>query len=53
MKISLNWLKRYVDVPIDVATLAGKLTMVGLEVESIERQGEKYDGFTIGQVLSV
>ena len=36
MKISLNWLKEFVDVSVDATALARKLTDVGLAVESIE-----------------
>ena len=37
MKISLNWLRRYVDVALEPEELADSLTMAGLEVELIER----------------
>lgn len=36
MKISLNWLKRYVDVPCSPRELGHKLTMVGFPVPSVE-----------------
>jgi phenylalanyl-tRNA synthetase beta chain len=36
MKISLNWLKDYIDVNIDAKELADILTGIGLEVEGIE-----------------
>jgi phenylalanyl-tRNA synthetase beta chain len=53
MRISLNWLQRYIDIPYTPEDLAQRLTMVGLEVESIERLGEKYDKFFVGEVLEV
>ena len=37
MKISLNWLKSYVPIQMDVAGLAEALTMTGLEVEAVCR----------------
>jgi phenylalanyl-tRNA synthetase beta chain len=36
MKISLNWLKEFVDIPEDVRLLSRKVTGVGLAVESVE-----------------
>ena len=40
MKISYNWLKDLVDVPLAPQELAEKLTMVGLAVETIEPHGD-------------
>ena len=37
MKVSLSWLKRYVDWDDSIAELSRKLTMAGLEVEKIEK----------------
>ena len=51
MKISLNWLKRYVDIEEDPATLAEDLTMFGLNVESVEMSGGEYSGVVFGRVL--
>lgn len=53
MRISLNWLQQYIEIPWKPEDLAERLTMVGLEVESIERLGNKYRGFVIGKVLEV
>ncbi len=36
MKISLNWLRRYVDIDVPVEELCDKMVMSGFEVESIE-----------------
>ena len=41
MKVSLSWLKDYVDVKIRVDELAEKLTMAGLEVSSIYKFGRE------------
>ena len=40
MRISLNWLKRYVDVPCSAKELGHKLTMVGFPVPSVEAVGD-------------
>ena len=54
MKISLNWLKDYIDLPESTEDIAHMLTMSGLEVEGIEnveaiKGGLK--GIVIGEVL--
>ncbi|MBN8249048.1 MAG: phenylalanine--tRNA ligase subunit beta [Verrucomicrobia bacterium] len=52
MKISLNGLRQYVDVPGTPETLAERLTFLGLEVESITRIGGDFEGIVVAQVLS-
>ncbi len=52
MKISLSWLRDYVSFDLTPEDLAHQLTMVGLEVESIDYRGRKFDGFVVGHVLS-
>ncbi|KAB2926363.1 MAG: phenylalanine--tRNA ligase subunit beta [Bacteroidetes bacterium] len=51
MRISLNWLRRYLDVTDTPERIAEVLTSVGLEVESMERLGEALRGFVVGHVL--
>ena len=53
MRISLHWLKEYVDVNYTAEELAHQLTMLGLEIESIERPGESIDQIYIGQIESI
>jgi len=51
LKISLNWLKEYIDLTdIPVDEIVSKLTMSGLEVESVENQNEMFHNFIIGFV---
>lgn len=53
MKISLNWLKDYVNLEgIEVNEIINKLTMSGLEVENFINQAEVYKGFIVGEVIS-
>ena len=40
MKVSVQWLKEYVDFNRSPEELAEILTMAGLEVESMTREGE-------------
>jgi len=39
MKVPISWLKDYVELPIAISDLAQRLTLAGLEVESIEYLG--------------
>ena len=51
MKISLNWIKDYVDLRgISAKEIVDKLTMSGLEVEDVFDQNETYKGFVVGFV---
>ena len=51
MKISVNWLRRYVDVAWDANEIARRLTESGLEVEEIEHRTVNLPGVVIGRVL--
>lgn len=51
MHIVQSWLKTYTDVPLAPQELADRLTMLGLEFESISNPGDKYRGFVVGEVL--
>src|SRR3990172_5389942 len=52
MKITLSWLKDHLDTSASVEELADKLSAIGLEVESIDKGGEKLSpAFTVARVL--
>ncbi|MDR0966170.1 MAG: phenylalanine--tRNA ligase subunit beta [Myxococcales bacterium] len=51
MKISLNWLSDYVDLPETPEALAALITMAGLEVEGIEQLGQGLDGVVVARIL--
>ncbi|MFP4640786.1 MAG: phenylalanine--tRNA ligase subunit beta [Dehalococcoidia bacterium] len=53
MKVSLKWLKDYVDVNIPVDDLAYKLTMAGLEVDEVETIGAGWENILVGEVLGL
>ncbi len=53
MRISLAWLGEWVDPGMDAATLAARLTMSGIEVESVEPAAGDFQGVLVGEVLSV
>ncbi len=51
MKVSLNWLKEYVDLEgIPTGEIVERLTMSGLEVEEVIDQNELYKNFVVGYV---
>ncbi|MDE2740459.1 MAG: phenylalanine--tRNA ligase subunit beta [Gemmatimonadota bacterium] len=50
MKITYNWLKKYVDFAWDWPELVERLTMAGLEFEGVEDLGARYEGVVIGRV---
>ncbi len=51
MRISLNWLKEYVNVPLSPEELADALTMAGFEVEDIEDRRTWAEGVVVGRVV--
>ena len=51
MKVTYNWLKQYVDFDSTPEELADHLTMIGLEVENIEKVSGGFDGIVVAEVL--
>lgn len=51
MKISYNWLKEFIDLPLSPADTAEKLTLIGLEEEESFEYGSKLEGVVVGEVL--
>jgi phenylalanyl-tRNA synthetase beta chain len=52
MKVTLNWLKQYVDFNWSPEELAERLTMLGLEVEGVQKLGGEFEGVVVAQVLA-
>jgi phenylalanyl-tRNA synthetase beta chain len=52
MKFTLSWLKEHLDTDADVATIAARLTAIGLEVESITDPGAALKDFIVGEVVT-
>ena len=52
MKVTYNWLKQYVDFDWSPDELAERLTMIGLEVEGVEKVSGGFDGIVVAEVLS-
>ncbi|HSS64917.1 MAG TPA: phenylalanine--tRNA ligase subunit beta [Gammaproteobacteria bacterium] len=53
MKLSEQWLRQWVDPPVDTDALAAQLTNAGLEVDSVTPAAVPLDGVVVGEILSV
>ena len=53
MKVSLNWLKRYVDIDVPAEVLCDKMTMSGFEVEEMEDLSQTMDNVVAGKVVAM
>src|SRR5688572_1444940 len=52
MKVTLNWLKDYVDFSWTPEELAERLTMLGIEVEGVQKQTGEFDNVVVAEILS-
>jgi phenylalanyl-tRNA synthetase beta chain len=52
MKVTLNWLKQYVDFDWSPEQLAERLTMLGLEVEGVHKLAGDFEGIVVAQILT-
>src|SRR5688572_8729763 len=52
MKVTLNWLKQYVDFDWSLEELRERLTMLGLEVESLQKLSGEFEGVVVAQVIT-
>ncbi len=53
MKLSLNWLRRYVDIPVPAEELCDKMVMNGFEVEEIIDLSACMKNVVVGKILSL
>ena len=53
MNVTLNWLKNYIDFEFSPNELADRLTMLGVEVESIKQPGTELKGVVVGSVTAI
>lgn len=52
MKVTLNWLRQYVEFDWSREQLAERLTMLGLEVEGMEKISGEFEGIVVAQILT-
>ena len=52
MKISMNWVRQYADIPVTPAEYESRMIMHGTGVEGIEYLGEECQNVVVGRVLT-
>src|SRR6266853_2650647 len=52
MKVTLNWLRQYVDFNWSPEELRERLTMLGIEVENMQKLGGEFEGVVVAQILA-
>lgn len=53
MKVSLNWLKRYIDIDVPVKELCDKMTLAGFEIEELIDVSETMKNVVCGKILKI
>jgi phenylalanyl-tRNA synthetase beta chain len=53
LKVPFEWLKEFVVIDIEPYELAKRLTMRGLEVESLEEYAPSFKNFVTGEIVSI
>lgn len=55
MKVSLNWIRKYIDLPEDITSkqIAYDLTLRTVEVEGVENVSEKYHDIVVGKIVEI
>jgi phenylalanyl-tRNA synthetase beta chain len=54
MKFPVSWLKDYIDIAsVPLEELCDKLTMLGLEIESVEEMGEEIQNVKVGLIKDI
>jgi phenylalanyl-tRNA synthetase beta chain len=51
MKLTLSWLKMHLATEASLSEIVDKLTMIGLEVESVEDRAKLLAPFTVAKVI--
>ena len=51
MKITTDWLKDHLETEFNENQIIDKLTDVGLEVESVEKQSDELDSFVVAKII--
>jgi len=53
MKVSLNWLKEYINITVPTVDLTERLTVAGLEVKGVEVIGGGWENITVGHITAI
>src|SRR5690349_20396889 len=52
MKFSVNWLREFVDLPMDSEEIADLLTRAGIETKKIESRGANIENVVVSQIIA-
>ena len=52
MKLSMNWIRQYADIPVSPAEYESQMIMHGTAVESIDYLGAECEKVVVGRVLT-
>ena len=52
MKLTLSWLKEYLNTSASLEKICNKLTSIGLEVESVEDKAKILAPFTVAKIIT-
>ena len=52
MKVSMNWLKRYADIPMTAEEYESRMIMTGTGVEGVEPLGAELENVVVGRVIA-
>ena len=52
MRVSYQWLKKYIDLSISAEELGRRYTSAGLELDEVEKRGQDLSGVVLSRVLS-
>ncbi len=52
MKFTLSWLKEHLETDASIDEIVERMTMIGLEVESVENAGAKLAAFSVARIVS-
>ncbi len=53
MKVTLKWLREFVDINLPPKEVADRLTMAGIEAKGVQALGGKWDNIVVGQITAV
>ena len=53
MRVPVRWLRELVDTDLETSEIAHRLTMAGLEAESVTRVGEEWENIYVAEVVGV
>ena len=53
MRVPLSWLRDYVEIDLTPEALAERLTLLGMEVQGLERWGADWRNVVVGELLTV